>query len=129
MPKKLTLPGAKKTLLFICDNPDVCEPLEMLFNMSGYKVDTRADFVTGVSRAILIEPDFVIVDLTLRDGRAFEVTTFLRIMPEFKLTPIVALCVDSTDEFHEEILKRGFSRYFCKPIKFEKIDQYLNSFG
>jgi two-component system, NarL family, nitrate/nitrite response regulator NarL len=45
----------------------------MLLEREGYEVDEAADGVTGIERAIALDPDLVLLDIQLPDIDGFEV--------------------------------------------------------
>ena len=121
--------NTKKSLLFISGNSESGELLDTLFKMSDYETLWRNDSTSGLNQALISLPDFIVVDLDLPDGGAFDLVRSLRHFLEFKHKPVVAMCGDAGEEFHQVVLDAGFSRYFCKPVKFELMDMYLKSFG
>jgi two-component system chemotaxis response regulator CheY len=69
----MTVLGAKKTILVVDDDPDICMSLEEIFNGEGYRVVIAKDGQVGLDMARAQQPDLVLLDVMMPvlDGYGF----------------------------------------------------------
>ena len=87
---------------------------------AGIAVETAAGGFEGVEKAILLQPDAIVMDLSMPDLDGFETVRVLRGHERTRQIPVLALAGtfgDSEDRAREQ----GFSAFLRKPC----LPQYL----
>lgn len=114
-----------KVVLLIDNEIDEGEALYRLLGSYGYRALWCQDSQAGLNEALLSHPDAVIVNLELPGLDGFDIARLLRTLPEFRAKPLVGLCSFADTAYHQLALDAGFSRYFCKPMDFDVLHDYL----
>ncbi|HEX7291339.1 MAG TPA: response regulator transcription factor [Conexibacter sp.] len=105
--------GAGPRILFVEDEPSIAEPFSQALRRAGFDtttVDTAADALATAAR---IDPDLVLLDLTLPDGDGREVCQELRRRGDI---PIVMLTARGTEGDRVVGLELGADDYVVKPF-------------
>ena len=100
-------------LLVVDDEPEFLRTLETNLRGSGYEVETAVTAADALAAARRAEPDAVVLDLVLPDGRGTEVCAELRIW-----TSVPIVVVSAVGEEAEKIaaLDAGADDYVTKPF-------------
>ena len=107
-------------VLVVDDFKDTRDLYAEYIRMSGIEVETAADGFEGIEKAILLQPDAIVMDLSMPDIDGFEAVRVLRGHERTRQIPVLALTgvmVDSEARAREE----GFSTFLRKPC----LPQYL----
>lgn len=112
-----------KALIIDDDNLNLRLMSAMLEYM-GFEVYTTQRGDHGVDIAQSIEPDLIIIDLLMPkvtfDG--VKSVQALRSLPQFRMTPIVAVSAADTETIQQSLLCGEFTDYMQKPITLDKLD-------
>lgn len=104
--------------LIIDDDPLNLRVLSSMLNRHDYDVTTSERGDHGIDLAIQLQPDLILLDLLMPqptyDG--VEVIKRLRALPDFQLTPIVAVSAADTHTMKKMINDNLFTDFMQKPI-------------
>jgi len=87
---------------------------------AGIAVETAADGFEGVEKAILLQPDAIVMDLSMPDLDGFETVRALRGHERTRQIPVLALA-GAFDDSEDRARGQGFSAFLRKPC----LPQYL----
>ena len=106
-----------QTLLLVEDNEDnriiYCTVLRHL----GYEVIEAQDGVKAVELARSVQPDLILMDISISRMDGWEATRILRGDPRTSDIPIIALTAHALADDRERATEVGFSSYLAKPIE------------
>jgi CheY-like chemotaxis protein len=101
--------------------------------LSGYEVEVARDGVEGVSKAITLNPDLILMDVQMPGMDGLEATRRIRQEASLLHTPIVALTALAMSNDHERCLEAGMNNYLSKPVNLKTlvkiIQDYLPNVG
>lgn len=80
----------KRRILIIDDDNGFLEKTKNTLDKTGYQVDTLDNLNEAIKEAIKIKPDLIILDLSLPQKKAFEITSEFRNFSELQRVPIIA---------------------------------------
>ena len=87
---------------------------------AGYAASIAADAITGVTTAVKLQPDLLILDITLPAGSGFDVAERVQnLVP--KLVPIVFLTASKQAGLRKRALELDAAAFFEKPYKGEEL--------
>jgi CheY-like chemotaxis protein len=107
-------------VLVVDDYKDHRELYADYIRMSGIAVETAADGFEGIEKAILLQPDVIVMDLSMPHLNGFETVRVLRGHERTKRIPVLAL-TGVMLERAERAREEGFSAFLRKPC----LPQYL----
>ncbi|CAM5581173.1 Alkaline phosphatase synthesis transcriptional regulatory protein PhoP OS=Lysinibacillus sphaericus OX=1421 GN=phoP_1 PE=4 SV=1 [Lysinibacillus sphaericus] len=103
-----------KTILVVEDEFSIATLLKYNLEQAGYLVETAADGLEGLNRAMEIQPDLILLDLMLPKLDGMEVCKQIR--QQRMNTPIIMLTAKD-DEFDKVLgLELGADDYMTKPF-------------
>jgi DNA-binding response OmpR family regulator len=105
--------GAGPRILFVEDEPSIAEPFSQALRRAGFEPTTVGTAADALARAAELEPDLVLLDLTLPDGDGREVCRELRRHGD---VPIVMLTARGTETDRVVGLELGADDYVVKPF-------------
>jgi DNA-binding response OmpR family regulator len=105
--------GAGPRILFVEDEPSIAEPFTRALARAGFATTTVGTAAGALETAARIEPDLVLLDLTLPDGDGREVCRELRRRGD---VPIVMLTARGTETDRIVGLELGADDYVVKPF-------------
>jgi signal transduction histidine kinase len=117
---------AKRTILYIEDDPASRRLVERTLTFSGYQVLVAERGLQGVDLARQHQPDLILTDINLPDLSGQEIATTLRQEERFATIPIVALTAQSQGSADWEMaLAAGINGYLTKPLNIEALPSQL----
>lgn len=115
--------GAERSLpkiLIVEDDPKIALALELRLKSAGYEVSTASDALTGVNTAVRLQPDLVLLDISMPAGNGFTVAERLNsLLPA--PTPIIFLTASKQPGFRDRAAQLGAAGYFEKPYQAEAL--------
>jgi two-component system alkaline phosphatase synthesis response regulator PhoP len=110
----------KTKILLVDDEKDIVEFLQYNLEQEGFQVITAHDGVEAIEK-LNHKPDLILLDVLMPKMDGYEVCRKIRMMDEFKNTPVIFLTAKTTemDEIHG--LNIGADDYIPKPISPKKL--------
>jgi two-component system alkaline phosphatase synthesis response regulator PhoP len=110
----------KTKILLVDDEKDIVEFLQYNLEQEGFQVITAYDGVEAIEK-LNHKPDLILLDVLMPKMDGYEVCRKIRMMDEFKNTPVIFLTAKTTemDEIHG--LNIGADDYIPKPISPKKL--------
>lgn len=97
----------------------------MVLRKKGYKLLLATDGEEALAVAIEGKPDLIVMDIQLPTMDGLEVTRRLRLTPQFRQTPIIALTASVMEGDREEIIAAGCDEYISKPVNTRRFPQLV----
>lgn len=110
----------EQTILCIDDNTDTCELITLVFEQSGYEIQSCADPLRGLS--LIKEERFaaVILDFWLGAGISGPVLCRQIRLLDQKI-PIIFFTAEAREKERKAALEAGAQAYIVKPSSFEEL--------
>jgi two-component system, OmpR family, KDP operon response regulator KdpE len=105
-------------ILVIDDEPQILRALKTILTAKGFRVSTAGRGEEGLAMATALEPDLIILDLSLPDMDGIEVTRRLR---EWSQAPVIILSVRDRERDKVAALDKGADDYLTKPFGIEEL--------
>lgn len=105
-------------VLVIDDEPQILRALKTILSAKGFRISTANRGEEGLVLATALEPDLIILDLSLPDMDGVEVTRRLR---EWSKIPIIILSVRDSERDKVLALDKGADDYLTKPFGIEEL--------
>jgi two-component system cell cycle response regulator DivK len=122
-PEKKLNPGDLRVLIVEDEEANIAVVQQILELMLGIEhVFAARDGHEGIRMAYELEPNLILMDLSLPKLNGWEVTRSLKSNPRFKQVPILALTAHAMVGDREKALEAGCDDYFAKPIE---VDEFL----
>lgn len=111
-------------LLLIDDDTKLTTPLRSSFERAGYDVSVASDGHTGLSKALVENPDVIVLDVMMPGLDGWTVCKAIR---EHSPVPIIMLTAldDSTDRIKG--LDLGADDYLVKPFGFQELHAHVKA--
>jgi CheY-like chemotaxis protein len=106
------------TVLIVDDNHELLELItDSLSLLGSYTVLTAEDGVEGLTRAVEMRPDCLVIDIRMPGLDGYQLVRALRGDPETADMPMVILTALTQDHYRFAGLLAGADQYLTKPIK------------
>jgi CheY-like chemotaxis protein len=112
-------------VLLVEDTEDNRFMMRRLLEMAGYRVVEATNGEEAVKVAQAESPRLILMDLSLPVIDGLAATRLIRKLPNFQLTPIIAVSAHDTSDFQLDALKAGCNSYITKPIDFNELEQLI----
>ena len=108
-------------ILIIDDELSIIDFISLGMAQEGFRIDSARDGPSGLSKARILLPDLIILDLMLPGLSGMDVCRQLREKPETAALPIIMLT--AKDEVRHKIagLEIGADDYITKPFSFDEL--------
>jgi len=117
-------------ILLVEDNEMNRDMLARRLARRGYEVVTAVDGTEGMAMAQSVEPDLILMDMSLPAVDGWEAARRLKASRETQAIPIIALTAHAMVGDREKAIEAGCDDYDIKPVEFQrlvdKIDALLN---
>jgi CheY-like chemotaxis protein len=118
-------------ILVIEDNAANLELMVYLLSAFGHTVLSAVDGEQGLARALAERPDLVLCDIHMPKMDGYEVARRLKMDPDCRTIPMVAVTASAMVGDRGRVLKAGFDGYLAKPIDpetfVEQIERFLGA--
>jgi two-component system, cell cycle response regulator DivK len=104
-----------KRILVVDDQEDLRGVLRDLLTGSGYTVIEAADGQAGVAKAKSDRPDLILMDIQMPVIDGYEATRLIKVNPDLKPIPIVAVSSFAMKGDEEKARAAGCDHYVTKP--------------
>jgi two-component system cell cycle response regulator DivK len=118
--------GDLATVLLVEDTEDNRQMMRRLLEMSGFRVVEATNGKEAVDVASQVQPQIILMDLSLPIIDGLAATRQIRNRPELNTVPIVAVSAHDTADFHSEALEAGCDAYVTKPINYTELEDLVN---
>jgi len=119
-----------KTILVIEDNALNAKLVRSLLAIGKYSVLEASDAESGIQLAREKRTDLILMDMQLPGMDGLDATRLIKIDPDLKSIPIIALTSREMDGDDRKAIEAGCDGYISKPIDtrgfLKTIDQYLS---
>ncbi len=119
------LDATARHVLVIEDNVDSCETMRALLEAHGHRVDTAYDGVTGLERALALEPEVILLDVGLPRMDGYEVARAIRSSPGNRVPLLIAITGYGAPEDRSRALEAGFDAHVTKPVEYSTLAALL----
>jgi len=99
-----------------------------LLAQAGLIVECAVNGLKAVEMAKMNEYDIIVMDIQMPEMDGYEATKIIRTLPNYKLTPIVAMTANAMSDDKELSLAAGMNSHLTKPIQFEQVITELEKF-
>lgn len=114
------------TVLLVEDTEDNRQMMRRLLELSGYRVVEAINGREAVEIASRVEPNIILMDLSLPLIDGLAATRRIRMLPGLSKVPIVAVSAHDTADFHKDALAAGCDAYITKPIDYPELEQIVS---
>lgn len=125
----MSAPETKPLILIVEDFDDAREMYRDYLEFSGFRVETARDGREAIDKARALQPDLILMDLSLPGIDGWEATRMLKAAPETNHLLIVALSAHALATEGERARAAGCDGFIAKPCLpsdlVDEIGQYL----
>jgi two-component system, cell cycle response regulator DivK len=107
------------------DSIDNLTMISLELQQSGYRVATATNGEEALKIASMINPDLILMDLSMPGVDGLESTRQIRQRDDLKDIPVIALTAFSTDGFRRAAHQTGFDGYLTKPVDFSRLHDLI----
>jgi CheY-like chemotaxis protein len=104
------------TILVVDDETAVTGSIEAVLSKEGYQVHLAHDGTEGVNLASQVNPDLIIMDITMPGMDGYEAAERLKQIPALKDVPIIFLTGKSASEDDGLAFTKGGTSFVRKPF-------------
>ena len=101
--------------------------MRQLLELSGFEVVEAVNGREAVEMASRIQPEIILMDLSLPYIDGLAATRQIRKLPNLESVPIVAVSAHDTADFHNDALEAGCNAYITKPIDYPELEEIVNA--
>jgi CheY-like chemotaxis protein len=112
-------------VLLVEDTEDNRFMMRRLLEMAGYHVVEATNGEEAVKVARAESPQLILMDLSLPVIDGLAATRLIRKLPDFQMTPIIAVSAHDTSDFQLDAIQAGCNSYITKPIDFNELEQLI----
>ncbi len=105
-----------RKLLYVEDNDDARAVMSEMLRLSGYVVKEAATGAAALAAAALERPDAILLDIGLPDMNGYEVARQMRMLPNLRDVPIVALTGYGGSREKDADTRVAFGAHLTKPV-------------
>lgn len=117
--ESIPLETAKK-ILVVEDDRKIAAALAVRLRSAGYEAATAFDALTGISNAIKLQPDLLMLDISMPAGNGFTVAERLQTLLA-RPTPMIFLTASKQPAFRQKAQKLGAAGFFEKPYEADEL--------
>lgn len=115
-------------ILVVDDEKGIALALRFTLTGAGYKVIEAADGMDGLDKALVQQPDLVLLDLVLPKLSGFLVLEGLKQNPETQKIPVFILSAKAEEEDIRKARSLGASEYLVKPFRLAELLQLIQHY-
>jgi PAS domain S-box-containing protein len=117
--------GAPRKILVVDDKPENRAVLVNLLVPLGFELLEAADGLEGLRKAIVWQPDLILMDLIMPVIDGFEATRRIRQTPALQNVIVIALSASVFEHNRQQSLKAGCNDFMPKPFRAENLLEQL----
>jgi len=111
----------KRKILIVEDNEMNRDMLSRRLERADYEVATAVDGEEGIAMARSFKPDLIIMDMSLPKLDGWAASTELKLHPDTREIPILALTAHAMDGDRKRALDAGCDDYDTKPVEITRL--------
>ncbi len=119
------------TILIVEDNEKNMKLVRDILRHAGHETLEAATGTDGVSLAVSMRPDLVLMDIQLPDIDGIEALRRIREVKELDAMPVIAVSASVMPDDKQKIVASGFDAFVTKPINLkhflETVKRFLES--
>jgi CheY-like chemotaxis protein len=115
-------------IMVVDDDDDIRQMMRVLLEEDGYSVLEAENGQQAVEMAERVNPNLILMDLSMPVLDGFAATRRLRELPPLSEVPIIAVTAYDTPEHRHHASVAGINEYITKPIDFARLDKLLERF-
>ena len=119
---------AAKKILIVEDNELNLKLFKDLLGAHGFETFETKDGLNVPSLVREIRPDLILMDIQLPEISGFDIIRNLKVEPDLREIPIIAVTAFAMKDDEERILKAGCEAYISKPISIIPFLQTIERF-
>jgi len=112
-------------VLIVDDSPDTRELYATYRDHAGFSVRTVADGEAALAAAVEMQPDVIVMDLSMPKLDGITATQRLRLLPRTRNVPVILLTGFSQKAFERGALERGVDVFLTKPCLPEDLEAHV----
>jgi CheY-like chemotaxis protein len=117
-------------ILIVEDDPLNMELVAEILRANGFIIDMAENGEEAIKKAETKIYDLILMDIELPEMGGVEATRLIKIKPDYKNIPIIALTSYAMKGDKERFMEAGFDEYIPKPINvsdfLKKVEKYCN---
>lgn len=117
---------ANPTILLVEDDEETRYVMRLQLEERGYRIIEAEDGEEAVELAESLNPQIVLMDISLPRMDGFEATKKIRAAESLAQIPIVAVTAHQETDFRLGAKESGFDAYVTKPIDFDWLCELLD---
>jgi CheY-like chemotaxis protein len=110
--------GARRKILVVDDVAENRAVMIDMLSLVGFDVSEAVSGEDGLEKALLIQPDLILMDLVMPGMDGLETTRRLRALPGLREVPVIAISANTSLNNEENSLTAGFNAFLPKPIDY-----------
>ncbi|HEY6969094.1 MAG TPA: response regulator [Candidatus Angelobacter sp.] len=110
-----------RRILLVEDDEMNRDMLSRRLQRKGFDVVTATDGIEGVAMAQGVQPDLILMDMSLPEMSGWEATTKIKNIPETQSIPVIALTAHALERDRQKALQAGCDDYDTKPIELPRL--------
>jgi CheY-like chemotaxis protein len=114
-------------ILLVEDNELNRDMISRRLARHGLEVLTAVDGTEGLEMAITLQPDLVLLDMSLPGLTGWQVVERIRKTPNIDHTPVIALTAHAISGDRERILQAGCDEYESKPVNMPRLLEKIHA--
>ena len=111
----------KKKILIVDDEDDILHFLDLVLREKGYEVATATGGQEALTKAQLMRPDLILLDIMMPQMDGWEVLKLLRVDEETAAIPVAMLSARTEARDRVQGLQEGAVDYICKPFSLQEL--------
>ncbi len=115
-----------KSILYVDDNKDMIELVELVLSKSGYQLVSNTDPQATVSLCMEKRPDLLLLDLHMPGMEGFEVTRELR--QQGFTNPIIVFTASESNRDKEKAYQAGCDEYIVKDLEMRSLEHVIDTY-
>lgn len=124
--KTIEVSDKKHTIIYVEDNASNRALVEAIVNrQKGFRLYTANTIKQAKELLINIQPEILLIDLSLPDGSGEDLLVELRQNEVYSQLPIFILSADAMSETISRLISKGATDYFTKPLNIALFNQKL----